>query len=474
MGCAALFAAMGTAAALAQDTAQNPGGAEKPPPGEEKKPAAKPLPQISPDARYDYQGQATFVLQHLFKFDSPYEGPNSFRSRDETELSHSYTLFLGARLVKNLEIYINPEIAWGNGLSNGTGLAAYVNGDLNGQPTLRPEPYVARYFVRWRVPMPRLGKYTGKAEAPAVLTGRSPNIIEGLVPVHRLIIQLGKLAVTDVFDINSYANDQRNQFLNTAFVNNLAYDSPQEPRTYDLGGTVAWVNPGFSLRFGEFAMPTVPGGPDLAYGLDRSHSEHLELELHPRLLRAPMPPSTLRLLGYRNTGTMGRYRDALDAQPAGMPPALEGVRRSGQVRYGFGLNFEQALADGGDTGVFARLGWADGALESITSEADCAFSIGAQLSGAHWGRKEDRIGFAFGQSDIGGAHRAYLAAGGEGLSVGDGRLHYDSERVLEAYYLFHVRKALTLTLDYQFVANPGYNRDRGPASVIALRTLLAF
>ena len=63
------------------------GGTKKPARGqEEKPPEAKPLPQLNPDARYDYQGEATFVLQNLFKFPSPYEGASSVRSCNETEL----------------------------------------------------------------------------------------------------------------------------------------------------------------------------------------------------------------------------------------------------------------------------------------------------------------------------------------------------------------------------------------------------
>ena len=54
----------------------------------------------------------------------------------------------------NVEVYINPEIAWGSGISgNGLGLAAYINNDIIGQNTLSAEPYLARYFVRWRVPI---------------------------------------------------------------------------------------------------------------------------------------------------------------------------------------------------------------------------------------------------------------------------------------------------------------------------------
>jgi len=96
------------------------------------------------------------------------------------------------------------------------------------------------------------------------------------------------------------------------------------------------------------------------------------------------------------------------------------------------------------------------------------------LSGAHWKRKSDRIGVAIAQSDISSAHKNYLAAGGLGLTLGDGRLRYGSEHILEAYYSYQVSKPLTLSFDYQIIGNPGYNRDRGPASLVALRAHVTF
>jgi high affinity Mn2+ porin len=472
----AVFAITLALFALPLPAQEQGGSAQKPAQGQEKKdePHAKAVPGLAKEARFDYQGEATFILQHLFKFHSPYEGEGSFRSRDETELSHSYTLFLGIRAVKNLEFYVNPELALGNGLSHGTGLAGYVNADLNGQPDLRPEPFITRYFVRWRIPMRHIGDHKGAEEESAVRIGRAPNVIAGPIPVHRLTVQLGKFGVTDVFDVNSYANDQRTQFFNAAFANNLAYDSPEEVRTYDLGAMVAWVNPAFAVRIGAFAMPTVPGGADLAYNLEHSHSEHIEVEFHPQLLKTPKPPFIVRFLGWRNTGNMGKYSSALAARDGSAAPSLDSVRRWGAVRSGFGINVEQALADGGDTGVFGRIGWADGAFESITDEADFALSFGGHLSGAHWGRKEDRVGLAYAQSGIGGAHKAYLAAGGQGLSVGDGQLRYGAESVVEVYYLYQLNKQVGFTFDYQFISNPGYNRDRGPVQVIGFRTHLSF
>ena len=41
--------------------------------------------------------------------------------------------------------------------------------------------------------------------------------------------------------------------------------------------------------------------------------------------------------------------------------------------------------------------------------------------------------------------------------------------MVEAYYGWRAAKDWTFTLDYQRVANPAYNQDRGPVSVGTLR-----
>ena len=72
------------------------------------------------------------------------------------------------------------------------------------------------------------------------------------------------------------------------------------------------------------------------------------------------------------------------------------------------------------------------------------------------------------------AHRDYLAAGGLGFILGDGRLNYGPETILEVYYQARLAKALFVSLDYQFVDRPGYNRDRGPVSIFGLRVHVEF
>ena len=77
--------------------------------------------------------------------------------------------------------------------------------------------------------------------------------------------------------------------------------------------------------------------------------------------------------------------------------------------------------------------------------------------------------FIANDNGISGIHAAYLAAGGLGILVGDGQLpHPGSEKIIDAFYSFPLGSWLT-TLDYQLVANPGYNRDRSPVSILGMR-----
>jgi high affinity Mn2+ porin len=89
--------------------------------------------------------------------------------------------------------------------------------------------------------------------------------------------------------------------------------------------------------------------------------------------------------------------------------------------------------------------------------------------GRAWGRPNDTFGLAGIVNAISGIHEAYLNAGGLGILVGDGQLpHPGTEKIVEAFYSVPIGPWLA-TLDYQFIAEPGYNRDRGPVSIIATR-----
>ena len=127
-------------------------------------------------------------------------------------------------------------------------------------------------------------------------------------------------------------------------------------------------------------------------------------------------------------------------------------------------------------GLFARAGISDGAIEPYDfTDIDRTLALGGALKGKKWGRPDDRIGLAAVVNGISKAHERYLDAGGIGVLVGDGKLpHPGSEMIAEAYYDWHAARDIDVTLDYQFIGNPGYSRDRGPANVLAVRLHDAF
>ena len=95
---------------------------------------------------------------------------------------------------------------------------------------------------------------------------------------------------------------------------------------------------------------------------------------------------------------------------------------------------------------------------------------GLSLSGKQWGRPGDTWGFAGVLNGISSVHEAFFNAGGLGIVIGDGKLpHPGLEQIIETYYRLPLAKDFWFSPDYQFIADPAYNRDRGPVSVIAAR-----
>jgi high affinity Mn2+ porin len=232
---------------------------------------------------------------------------------------------------------------------------------------------------------------------------------------------------------------------------------------------LAYISPLWSLKYGMYRMPTKANGQELEASLARARGDNLELTVSPSKA-APV----VRLLAYRNTARMGDYREALAiAAAAGTPPNIVADDREGRTKYGFGINVEQALADDGASGVFLRLGWNDGRTESFAfSEVDRLASVGAQLAGVHWRRADDLFGAAVALDGLSGPHRDYLAAGGAGFLLGDGRLNYSHEEILELYYRLQLAwqwARVQLSPDFQYIKNPGYNAARGPVAFWGLR-----
>lgn len=127
-------------------------------------------------------------------------------------------------------------------------------------------------------------------------------------------------------------------------------------------------------------------------------------------------------------------------------------------------------------GLFARAGIADGNVEPYEfSDIDRTVAAGLSLSGAAWGRAGDTVGIAGVLNGISRSHQRFLDAGGLGILVGDGQLpNPGTEKIFEGYYSIPLSSWSRLTFDYQFIANPAYNRDRGPVSVFGTRLRAQF
>jgi high affinity Mn2+ porin len=409
-------------------------------------------------SRFWISGQANFIRQQHSSFPAQYSGPNSFLSDAEHATSRVETLYTGFQITDKLEILADFESAGGAGLSSALGIAGFTNVDVVRNPTLGETPYISRVMLHYTIPL----------SAETTEATRNPLALASTVPVRRLELRLGKMSTVDFFDLNAAGSDSHLQFMNWAAVNNGAYDYAADTRGYTYGFVAEYFARVWAARFGEMLMPTVANGIDLDWNIVRARGENFEVEYHTAFL--PKRASIVRALAFVNHAAMGSYREAIDGYLSGKDavPDVTLYRQQGRVKYGFGLNAEQELAP--SLRAFGRLGWNDGANESYAyTEIDRTAEVGADLGGKWWHRSRDKVGAAFVVNGISGDHRRYLALGGLGFILGDGGLNYGLERIFETYYTAHIWRGVSVAADYQHVDNPGYNRDRGPASVVGFR-----
>jgi high affinity Mn2+ porin len=400
--------------------------------------------------------QMDIIHQNLLPFHAQYSGPNSLQSAADSKTSEAFGLYAGMSILPRLEGYLDVEMIRGSGISRTVGLAGITNGDVirQGSADLGDGPYIARMFFRYTI------GFGSELDTLSRAMDQLPQVAKS----DRLEITAGKFALSDLFDVNRYANSTRQQFMNWGLFQNTAWDYAADTRGYSNGVALNWVHPDWSLRAAAMQMPVKANGNVFDSDLSKAHGFNVEFEGH------VAPTGTvLRVLAYDNEARMGLYSEALQNAPHGAPNiALDD--QPGRYKYGWGVNVEQPLADSGETGAFFRYGWGDGAAESfVFTESDRHLSGGVQLSGAHWGRHDDRIGIATVIDGIVRVHQAYLAAGGDGFLLGDGALNYGEEQIIEAYYRVQCGKYIEVSPDYQYIRNPGYNRDRGPATVLGLR-----
>ncbi len=421
--------------------------------------------QTAPPAErwWDWGFQATAITQTAPSFDAPYEGPHSFLNEGSQSAHTTFltTLALAARLWPGAWASVQPEFSGGSGVGGGQGVAAFPNQDVLRVPSLGAKPYLARVFVQQAFP---LGAPEGEPAVPGKPEEKfSPggaHLFAARGP--RLEITLGKLSLADVFD-GSEASDAHHGLMSWGHVNNGAWDFAADTRGYTWGLTVAYEGGPVAARAGAYAMPEVANGPTYDHDFSKAHGLNAEVEWDFDTEHA----GALRVLGYVNRARMGDYEASLALAPPGTAPDITATREEGRSKYGFGLNAQRRL---GEFVLFGRLGWNDGRTESFAyTEIDSTASLGASHTGAPWDREKDTLRLAVVVSGLSDLHRRYLEAGGLGFQIGDGKLSYGPEWVAELDYDARLTEGVSVGLDAQLVVNPGYNRDRGPITVLGLR-----
>jgi high affinity Mn2+ porin len=402
---------------------------------------------------FAFHAQGTYLNQYDPPFRAPYRGQNSLAPNIGRETS-DLTLFAGVRLWQGAEAWINPEIDQGFGLSGSLGVAGFPSGEAYKVGADYPYLRLHRAFLRQTID---LGGEVQKLEAGL-------NQFSGTQSSDRLVFTIGKFGVVDVFDTNRYAHDPRGDFMNWSLVDTGTFDYAADAWGYSLGAAAEWYQGPWTVRAGLFDLSIAPNQT----ALDSRFEQFQWVGEIERRYELWEQPGKLAITGFLTRGRMGSFEDAIQlAALTGGPADITAVRHySG--RGGISMNLEQQLMP--NVGLFVRAGIADGTKEPYEfTDIDRSVAAGLSVSGKQWGRDDDTFGIAGVINGISSVHQAFLNAGGLGILAGDGMLpNPGNEKILETYYSFPVFSA-KVTLDYQLIVNPAYNRDRGPVSVLGLR-----
>jgi high affinity Mn2+ porin len=415
---------------------------------------------------WNWHVQNTETVQGYPAFPAQYSGPNSLPSGGETRETVSLDLMAGVRLWPGAEAHIDGMMWQGFGVNNTLGAEGFPNGEAYRLGTAIPNGVIARLFIRQTIGFG--GEQENVPDDQLTLAGKQD--------ISRLTFTLGRMSAADIFDKNTYANDPRTQFMNWGLVNNEAWDYPADAVGYTTGLAVELNQPKWTLRYGFFQVPrfsnsltaddrifkwpydnSAQDGPLLeAWGMVTEFERRCTIKDH---------PGVIRFLAYLNRANMGSYQDAVNSptRPADITASAEF-----RYKYGFGLNLEQEIVK--NLGVFSRLGWSDGQNQAwMFSDVDYTATAGISIKGESWGRPDDTFGLAGVANGLSRVHQEFFEAGGTGILAGDGTLSYGWEKILETYYDFKIWKTIHGALDYQFITDPAFNRDRGPVSVFAAR-----
>lgn len=399
--------------------------------------------------------QQTLIAQKHSIFRSPYSGENSLLPKEETAVSLTGTLFLAIKTWQNGLIIVNPEVAGGTGLSGATGIAGFPNGEIFRVGSPKPTPYLARLIIEQRFPLhPAADEYIAD----------DVNTVRGRYPVNYIKIYAGRFCLADYFDNNPYSHDPRSQFLNWSIMSAGAWDYAADTRGYTWGIGGEWKNNNWRAATAITMEPKEANALKMDQHIGKAFATQAEIT-HYHTINGDS--GQIQATVFFNKAHMGNYAETIKQYPAGTDVTATADYK--HHKWGWILNAAQQLSR--QWGGFARLSWNDGNNETWAfTEIDRSANIGVQ-----WSNNTRAAGNILGISTVLNGlsmpHKNYLAAGGYGFIIGDGRLNYAPEFITEAYYRFNFfNNHLQLSPDYQLVVNPAYNKDRGPVHIFAIRT----
>ena len=384
---------------------------------------------------YFLNAQATIVNQYKPLFTAHYSGENSFLTKAENATSYTSTIYFGVKLNKTTFFYSTPELAGGSGLSKVLGIGDAPNGETFRVTTTDPKLYIGRAYLK-----------------KVVLVSPTNHSY--------FTFNIGKVSLADFYDNNKYSHDPRTQFLNWGLMSNGAWDYPANTKGYTPSLIIEYFNKNQEYRIGYALMPTTPNGAIMDWNIKKSGGFTSEFVQNYTLSNNT---GAIRFLLFMNRAFMGNY-------VKGLTNNIETTRSYSNTKIGWGLNIEQALGD--NLGGFFKTSWNDGQNETWAfTEIDNNICFGLSANSEKWGHKSGKLGLAFISSGLSKEHQQFLNNGGLGFTLGDGKLNYDRERIVELYYQkYLIDNKLACTIDYQNILNPGYNMDRkGPVNIFSLR-----
>lgn len=441
------------------------------------------IPFLGYSQKDSFQWNCHFQTTNVEQYNGRFKGDNIIGSKSFNDtggvknpnhaLSYTSTLFLGAKY-KMTEFYINPEIAGGSGLAGATGIAGFPNGETFRVGNPAPGAYLARAFLRQEF---RLSKdYSIRKD--------DQNLIYSLVPKERIILTIGKLSLSDLYDQNISSHDPKTSFMNWSLMDNGVWDYSSNTRGYTYAMAVKIVKHNFILRSSTSLNSLWSNGPVTLKTLPTfknysdNHGETIELTVPIKKNWNNM----FKILLFANHGFMGNYNEATntlnqynsEVTDHLVSKALDSTRgNTGPYykKYGAVLGWEEILKG---NSIFIRAGYNNGKYETwMFTEIDQSLSGGIIFNGKYWKRKNDKFKIGSALDGISRDHYNYIMNGGYGFIIGDGKGNYGKynpkEIIIESQYILSLNDYVTLSLDYQFIKNPGYNTLRGPINIFGLR-----